>query len=217
MRFGALLRELVPKIHSGALGKILMLKAQRHHGDLPKGKVGEWYFEAKRSGDMIVEQAVHNLDVCNWVINARPERAAGFGGLNHFINDPPGRTTMDHYAVIYEYPGGVRLDFSHVYFHPGSAQPGSYFHIYGSQGMLDLMRATFHPLDRRETETWAEVKPNPAQGEPNIDAFYESIRANRKAAVDLETGAVAALTAILGREAIYTKKVVEWKSLGVQI
>jgi len=32
------------------------------------------------SGDHIVEQHVHNLDVANWVLNARPKRALALGG-----------------------------------------------------------------------------------------------------------------------------------------
>ena len=34
----------------------------------------EWYKDVKRSGDLIVENAVHNLDVCNWVAGSRPNR-----------------------------------------------------------------------------------------------------------------------------------------------
>ena len=64
----------------------------------------EWFFNAKRSGDVIVEMAVHNLDLCNWAVRSRPERAAGFGGNLLWKNDPPGRTqTWIGYTLSYEY------------------------------------------------------------------------------------------------------------------
>jgi predicted dehydrogenase len=82
MRSSGRLRALMAKLGEGMLGKIIMVKAQRHAGDDldHNGSSADWFFNARRSGDVIVEMAVHNLDVCNWVVGSRPERAAGFGG-----------------------------------------------------------------------------------------------------------------------------------------
>ena len=74
-------QETVRKIHEGAIGDVIMVKAQRHAtADLPHdGTSGDWYFDVTKSGGYLVEQSVHNLDLCNWVIGARPLRACGFG------------------------------------------------------------------------------------------------------------------------------------------
>ncbi len=77
MRSEARLKQVIAKIHEGVQGKVIMVKAQRHAGDDldHDGPSADWFFNAKRSGDVIVEMVVHNLDVCNWAIGSLPERA----------------------------------------------------------------------------------------------------------------------------------------------
>src|SRR6185503_9347703 len=58
------------------------------------------------SGDHIVEQHVHNLDVMNWALGAHPIRATGMGG-RQVRTSPAYGHVFDHFAVEYEYPGGV--------------------------------------------------------------------------------------------------------------
>jgi hypothetical protein len=48
-------------------------------------------------------------------------------------------------------------------------------------------------------------------------AFLEAIRTGKKSPADLEVGARAALTAILGNEAMYKKKVANWSEFGVEL
>jgi myo-inositol 2-dehydrogenase / D-chiro-inositol 1-dehydrogenase len=85
-------------------GKVIMMRAWRHSSDDMdhNGLSADWFFDASRSGDLIVENAVHNLDVCNWLVNSRPDSAAGFGGTLLWKNIPPGRTNMDGYTLSYE-------------------------------------------------------------------------------------------------------------------
>ena len=74
-----------------------MVKAQRHaSSDLKHdGSSGDWFFDVNKGGGYLIEQSVHNLDACNWVIGAHPTRACGFGGILLYKNDPPGRTIFD--------------------------------------------------------------------------------------------------------------------------
>ena len=76
------LRQLIEKIHGGAIGKPVFIKAQRHSAVdySPTGSSGDWIFDAKRSGDVIVEQSIEILDVCNWVLQHHPE---GLGVSGH--------------------------------------------------------------------------------------------------------------------------------------
>ena len=218
LRHDEQLRETIAKVHAGAAGKIMMVKAQRHaSSDLPHdASSNDWFFDVKRSGDVIVEMAVHNLDVCNWVAGSRPDRAAGFGGVSLWVNQPPGRTSMDGYSLSYEYPNGVRLSFTQVFFHPGPLPGGGqYFYVYGTQAGVDLRTARLYPLPKGEPQVLSE-KPSLA-GEPQLAAFYDCIRNRTKPVVGIEVAAVAALTSIMGREAIYQKRVVSWKELGVDV
>ncbi len=220
MRYGAQLQEVIAKIHGGVAGKLMMVKAQRHAGnDLAHdGPSADWFFDAKRSGDVIVEMAVHNLDVCNWIVGTRPEQAAGFGGVSLWVNDPPGRTSMDGYTLSYEYANGVKMSFTQVFFHPGGMPGGGqYFYVYGTKGAVDVSGAKFYPLGRGQPPQPLSSEPSQRGGEPQLAAFYECIRTGKKPLADVRIAAVAALTAILGREAIYRKKMMTWKELGVDI
>jgi hypothetical protein len=47
--------------------------------------------------------------------------------------------------------------------------------------------------------------------------FFQAVREKKRPFADIEVGAVAALTAIMGREAIYQRRMVTWKEMGVEI
>ena len=85
-------------VHEGGIGKVLFLQGYRHTDDLPRNTA--WYFDRTRSGDNIVEQACHIIDLMVWAAGSHPLRAYGTGGINLYKDEPPGRTTMDNYAVI---------------------------------------------------------------------------------------------------------------------
>jgi predicted dehydrogenase len=220
LRSHARLQKTIAKVREGLLGKIIMVKAQRHAGDDldHTGSSAEWFFDARRSGDVIVEMAVHNLDVCNWVVDSRPERAAGFGGTLLWVNDPPGRTNMDGYTLSYDYANSVKMSFTQVFFHPdGMPNGGMYWHVYGTEGAADLMDSTFYPRKRGAKPVVLVPKEPEPKTDAHIAAFYDAIRTGSKPPADVNVGATAALTAILGREAIYRKTVTTWRELGVEI
>src|SRR5919205_30294 len=156
MRSQKLLREAVGKIHDGIIGDVIMVKAQRHAPtDLShNGTSGDWYFDVNKSGGYLIEQSVHNLDACNWVIGSHPVRAEGLGGIMLYKNDPPGRTIYDNGSLIYEYPNGVKMSFTQNVFHPRT-MPGAnqYIYVYGTKGAVDLMGTnspTMYPLDPKD-------------------------------------------------------------------
>jgi predicted dehydrogenase len=225
MRSDARLAATIAKVKEGVAGKIIMVKAQRHAGeDLDHdGPSADWFFNAARSGDVIVEMAVHNLDVCNWVIGSRPERAGGFGGALLWKDVPPGRTNMDGYTLSYEYANGVKMSFTQVFFHPnGMPGNGAYFYVYTTEGAVDVSNAMFYPRGRGSKPQELVPKEDAPKGrrsgpDPHIAAFYETIRHGKPNRAPIEVGATAALTAILGRDAIYRKRVMEWKDFGVDL
>lgn len=219
MRSESRLRQTIEKIHEGVAGKVIMVKAQRHSSDDldHNGPSKDWFFNAARSGDVLVEMAVHNLDECNWAIGSHPERAAGFGGTLLWKDDPPGRTNMDGYTLSYDYANGVKLSFTQVFFHPGGMpNGGQYTYVYGEQGAVDLSNATFYPRGRKSTPQ-VLVEKVEEHRDAHFAAFFDCIRTGRKSPADITVGATAALTSILGREAIYQKKVMTWQDLGVAL
>lgn len=214
------LQSAVGKIRSGAIGDVLMVKAQRHsESDLSHtGSSADWFFDVEKSGGYLIEMSVHNLDLCNWAVGATPIRAAGFGGILLYKDDPPGRSIMDGYTLSYDYPGGVKLYFTQMVFHPkGLPGGGQFVHVYGQKGACDLMGDTsVYPLDGKASPTTLAEKAD-EHPSAHMQAFYDCIRGTGKNPADITVGATGALTAIMGHQAITTGKIVEWKTIAGEL
>lgn len=211
------LTEAIGKIHGKAIGEVIMVKAQRHASAETdyKGSSGDWYFDVNKSGGYLIEQSVHNLDACNWAIGQRPLRASGFGATLLYKDTPPGRTIFDCGVLAFDYPGGVKMSFTQNVFHPSGMPNGNqYIYVYGTKGAVDLLYSTnMYPLDKGEMKPLAQKTEEPPHA--HITAFYDCITKNAKNPADITVGATAALTAILGHQAMVKQKVVEWSDLGV--
>jgi predicted dehydrogenase len=212
--------QAVRRIREGVIGDVIMVKAQRHaSGDQsPTGSSGDWYFDVTKSGGYLIEQSVHNLDACNWVIGAHPLRASGFGGILLHKNDPPGRTIFDCGVLCFDYPNGVKLSFTQNVFHarlmPNNNQN---LYVFGTKGSVDLLYSTMmYPLERDgKPSALAEKQQEPPHA--HITAFYDCITKGAPSPADITIGATAALTSILGHEAMVRGTVVKWSDLGVDL
>ena len=192
------------------MGKMLYGHGTRHTGDLPRETL--WYFDRTRSGDNIVEQACHIIDLFVWAVGKPPLRAFGSGGINLYKNTPPGRTTMDNYSVIYEFPDDVRVNFSHIYFDPPGFS-GVKERVYAATGAIDLATATWIELGQRG-EHKLEV---PDQGKDStyqsVAAFLVNARGRRKPLNNAESAYLSTLVAMMGRKSIYEKRIVTWDEM----
>ena len=111
--------EVMKRVHDGAIGEIVGGQCYWNGGDLwvikktPEMSEMEWqcrnwlYF-SWTSGDHIVEQHVHNIDVMNWAFKATPVKVMGMGG-RQVRTAPEYGNIFDHFAVEFEYPDGVRV------------------------------------------------------------------------------------------------------------
>lgn len=214
-------KEAVGKIRDGIIGDVMMVKAQRHAAaDLAHdGSSGDWYFDVTKSGGYLIEQSVHNLDLCNWAIGAHPTRACGFGAILLYKNDPPGRTIFDCGTISYDYPGGVKMSFTQNVFHPrGMPNGNQYIYVYGTKGAVDLMGTpTLYPLSGASKPLVIGEKAQPDEPHAHITAFYNSVVNGAKLPADITIGATAALTAILGHTAMTKQQMVDWAGLGVEV
>jgi predicted dehydrogenase len=223
LRYVQSLRDVIRKIQQDkVLGDTFVIKAQRHSTPVSAAAEQarpEWYKDVKRSGDLIVENAVHNLDVCNWVAGSRPVSAYGHG-KKYFPNPiPAGTRMMDGFSVEYIYQNDVHLDYSQLYMHPkllNELRGGQWYLVFGSKGTVNLTDGVFYPLEGSEPVQLLRPEDR-GEKENATNEFYACIRENRKPVADIKVAATAALTAILGREAIYRRRSVNWDDLGVQI
>jgi len=213
------LQDAVKKIQDGVIGDILFVKAQRHaSADLPyDGPSGDWYYNFAKSGGYLVEQSVHNLDLCNWVIGQHPTRAAGFGGINLHKDEPKGRDIYDHQSITYDYANGVKLSFTQMVFHPRRMPVNNqYVNVYGSKGSVELMGgATLYSIDGKDQSVLSPKVEE--KSDAHMRAFFDAVHSGGKQPADITIGATAALTAILGNECCRQGKVISWKELGVEV
>jgi predicted dehydrogenase len=110
--------ELIKRIQDGQIGSLVGAQCYWNMGDLwvklrePNMTDMEWHcrnwlYFSWTSGDHIVEQHVHNLDVVNWALGALPKTAVGMGGRQVRVAPEYGNI-FDHFAVEFEYPDGIR-------------------------------------------------------------------------------------------------------------
>lgn len=166
-----------------------------------------WYQFVWLSGDHIVEQHIHNMDVINWVRDDHPVRAVGMGGAQYYRGPDDGEI-FDHHAVEFIYDDGSRM-LSQCRQIPNCWGQVSE-NIHGTRGTATLNAdANRFEFQVREGEGWkfAGPKGNPYQVEH--DDLFAAIRAGTPYN-EADSGARSTMTAILGRMATYSGKEVHW-------
>jgi predicted dehydrogenase len=104
------------ELFAGLIGKPFLARACYLTGRLGRqatpgtemARLRNWVFDKTLSGDIIVEQNIHALDVANWFLRSHPVQAAGGGGrkVRTDVGD-----CWDHFACTFWYPGDVPLSF----------------------------------------------------------------------------------------------------------
>ena len=206
----------VQRIREGAIGEVLFMRCYWTMGDLwmmPRRagqtemeyQMRNWYYFTWLSGDHIVEQHVHNIDACNWVNGAYPVSAQGQGGRQVRTGKEYGQI-FDHHFVEFTYDDGCKL-FSQSRQIPGCWNSTKDY-IHGTKGSVDLSRGILQgPANGRQRQSRVD-KISPYQAEH--DALFAAIR-NNTPHNEAEYAALSTMTAILGRMATYSGKLVEWK------
>ena len=215
LRASKVYRATMQKIADGFAGKLLFIRAQRHHGSrsvtVPPGK--EWFYDRNKSGDIIIENAVHEIDVFNWVNGAHPLKACGMGGCNLFVDQPPGRSVTDHYIVVWEYPNAVHVNYSQAdYTHP-MVGGGRFEHAHFSKMSVDISNGKFYEPGKREPVYTVEVDGKDELDLQAVGGFFDCIRNDRKPYADVEVGRMAVMAGLLGRKAFYEGRTVRWEDL----
>lgn len=205
------------RIHKGMIGEVVTAQVHYHTGRMgPRVQPGSevarmrnWVFDKALSGDIIVEQNIHVLDVANWFLGATPIKANGAGGrkVRTDVGD-----CYDHFVVTYWYPNDVLASFS-------STQCIREFD--------DLCVRLHGSLGTADSHYGGDVKIRGAEGGwrggdtgsiyhdgavTNIVAFHKSI-VEGKYLNNAQESANSTLTSILGREAAYREATVTWDEI----
>jgi predicted dehydrogenase len=216
-RYGKDYNKAFDLVQAGGIGGIRMIRAAWLGGGLPvrKGhpeseeKLRNWLFYREYSGDIIVEQDCHNLDVANWFMKGHPVKANGYGG--RAVRKDIGNI-MDNLAVTYTYPDGTVFSYAANQFSSGGFQDISETFL-GEKGTVTTSRSGYKLWNKEKRG--APPEEVVTKGDITADAvnaFVEGARTGK-----LENAAFTAvestLTAIMAREAIYAGKEVTWEKL----
>ena len=166
-------------------------------------QIRNWLFTGWASGDHIVEQHVHNLDVMNWAFGTHPVKCTGMGG-RAARTDPQYGNIFDHFAVEYEYPNGARI-LSMCRQTAGAAENVSE-RVVGTAGFSYTDSADGFIKGAKPYES-DKASPNPYVVE------HADLVASIKAGKPLNEGrqvAESCLTAIMGRMSAYTGRALSW-------
>ena len=207
--------ETIKRIQGGEIGDIVTLRAYWVNGgpiwhrgdqgstDLEK-QIHNWYHYIWLSGDHICEQHVHNLDVCNWIMNGHPVKCWGMGARQQ-LGDVSGEI-WDNFAVEYEYPNGVRMfsycgqikrDWSSV-----------------SEGVAGT-RGSSNPSGSIQPKGGSPWRFREKATDPYVQEHIDLITAIQKDTDLNEAKQVtdSTLTAIMGREAAYSGAGLDWETV----
>jgi predicted dehydrogenase len=167
-----------------------------------------WYNFTWLSGDFNVEQHVHFLDVCAWIMRGRyPEKAVGMGG-RQVLTGPEYGNIYDHFSVVYEYADGARL-ISSCRQQPGCKNDMS-VHVLGTRGRADFAERRRGLRIQSDGSSWHYDGPVNNIFQTEHDELFASIRAGRPIN-NGEYMAKSSLLAIMGRMAAYTGQEITWE------
>ena len=229
-------QEAAKRVHNGAIGTPICGQAFYHAGRLrpqrdardttDAARLRNWVFDRTLSGDIIVEQNIHVIDLANWFLQSHPIAAVGRGGrkARTDVGD-----TRDHYVVTYTYPDDVLIDFGSTQFPQGFSD--YCVRLFGTRGTVESHYAGRVVITGRNAWTGTDDRMMMHKGRryrqvrstaneniftdgavANLETFIAAVQAGEV----LDNTAAAAdstLACILGRTAVDTGQAVTWDEM----
>jgi predicted dehydrogenase len=206
-------REGVERICRGELGGLIEARAVWNSSNGPLRGHGDWLGRRARSGDWMIEQAVHIWDVFQWFSGGPPVRAHGWGRRGLFARIDPARDVTDHYAVELEWADGFRASLVQSWIAPADdAFTGQALHVLGEAGGLDLSTGALTLRDRTAPRQMIQPGPQP-DTRLALQAFLTAVRSGTHtppcpAPISLADARTATLIGLLARKAIDEQRIV---------
>jgi predicted dehydrogenase len=228
---------IAEKIKASALGKIGSVagyynapasEEKVHPGASPdEYRLRNWLWFRALSGDILVEQNIHIIDLCNWMLGAHPLKASATGGRNILTH---AGDCWDNYQVDFTYPGDVHFAFASTQFGDPGFNAG--LALYGANGSATVPYSGAVAITGAQPWTWtdpsadATAPPRPAKFAAN-GAFNDNLafadRDKEQTFIDsittgqchnqIAAGVETALSCMLGRMAGYEKREITWDQL----
>lgn len=213
-RYAKSYREMYRRLQNGDIGDIISGQVYWNQGifdvRLRKPEYSEleyqirnWYYFIWLSGDQVLDQLIHNLDVANWYIGEYPVSAHGMGG-REVRNDKIYGQIFDHHAIEYTYPSGLVL----------SAQcrqiPGCHNRVAEQfQGTSGSLRDNTIRDRQNNVKFQYDGRDDPSPYDHEHTELFASIK--KGDVIDnTEYGAKSSMTAIMGFMATYSGQLIRW-------
>jgi predicted dehydrogenase len=226
---------IAEKIKVGALGNIVAVTGNYNApASTEKTRPGEsrdeyrlrnWLWDRALSGDILVEQNIHIIDLCNWMVGAKPLKATATGGRNvlkHYGD------CWDNYQVDYTYPGNIHFSFASTQFGKDNTFDAG-LKLFGAEGSATVPYAG--PIRITGTNAWewkdsASTEPGSGQFAANGSFSDNLAHADREkertfiASIvsgpmhnQIAEGVQTALSCMLGRMAGLKQAEITWEDL----
>ena len=168
--------------------------------------VNNWGNFAGMSGDHIVEQHIHNVDVANWFIGKTPVQAVGFGGRARRKTGDQ----FDFFDVDFQYEDDLHIHSMCRQVNGCYSKVDEFF--IGTEGTTygggKMVSAKLAGLKVPEFPT----HPN-GQVQEHIDLLNAIIAGKPNSEKEAFNVATSTMTVIMGRIAAYTGQMVRWSDL----
>ncbi len=212
-------REIMKRIHSGAIGEITGGQCVRNGSAMrtwqPEERIRReewsdmeyqirrWLFWTWLSGDFIVEMHVHNLDIMNWALQSHPVKCMGVGGRQARTGWEYGNI-YDHFSVEYQYPEEIRIEYIGTQIDNFTFRSDQ--RLSGTKGsvLMDFRNGIITGENQFEF-TGSSPNPSVLQYQEMIDSIRNGTALNEGIQI-----AESTMTAVLGRMSAYTGKEISW-------
>jgi predicted dehydrogenase len=206
-------RECIQRIQDGQMGEIVACYAYWNQGGLwdiartpnmsdMEWQIRNWLYFTWTAGDIIVEQHIHNQDVCHWAKGKFPVKAISLAGRQTRTDAKYGHI-FDHFATEFEYDDGTKL-ISMCRQQDGTASRVSE-RIVGTKGSSDANSI----IRGANAWRWEGKRPNPyVEEHKNLIA---SMRGKQAYINEGRQVTDTTLSSIMGRMAGYTGKEITWE------
>lgn len=209
------LNQMVKKIHDGEIGEVLSMDVYYNVGKATvyprkpnqtelEYQISNWHYFNWLWGGQLAGQAIHQIDVINWIKKAYPVRANGMGGRAMLKGSEHGEI-FDHHYVEFEYQDGSKLHVQCRQMDNCANRMG--FNIQGTKARVD---ERLQIIDNRGKVLWRYRDKDDITGSQiEQDVFVGSILSSKQYINNTEYGAESTMTTIFGRMAIESGEVID--------
>ena len=231
IRYASAYVEMVNRIQRGDIGELITVQLYYFSSGTPmvpttnasydEVRIRNHYYFRAMSGDILLDQGIHMLDVCNWALKTLPTKATGRGNAT---GRPDFGDAFSNFQVLYQYPNNINVSIHTTKVGPqfgdvcckfigtkGSAEAhysGGVFIIGDNKWDSGIARTDTELTPQQQASGVFNSSLHDADANKE-QAFIQSIETGNYLN-QTRSGAESTLTAILGRESATTQREMTW-------